>query len=290
MFLDDDDDRLPFAGRFPAALALIPASLACDDDDPGPDDCCEPDGVIVVVVVFFDPERFGTVAEPATRWPVSDPVDDCELSLRGITGRLLDPTTMRLPVLVAALSALTGETKGGGGGGMSVSDRAGSGLGRVGFLDGGGGVSVADEGAAVCLDLAAEGSGGGGISEVVAGLLVGASSPAQMASSYEAGGEANRAVGRGPDVDGPLVFFRIECAGCGASAEGTGSFLLPDGPGPCPESSFRGGVASSVLWLSTSRRREPAASRRVSINMTPKRRETGSPVQASSGQPATAGA
>ncbi len=171
------EDRLPFAGRFPAALALIiPASLACDDDEPCPD-CCEPDGVIV----RFDPDRLDTVAEPVARWPVSDPVDDCELSLRPTTGRRLEATTIRLPVFVRGLSALTGDT--GGGGCISVSDTGGIGLGKVGFLDGGGGVPSVDSGAAACLDLAAEGKGSGGMSEVVAGLLVGVSSPAEMTSS-----------------------------------------------------------------------------------------------------------
>lgn len=44
-------------------------------------------------------------------------------------------------------------------------------------------------------------------------------------SSPESGGDTNRAVGRGPEEDGPLVFFRIGWSGGGLDDEEVGSFI-----------------------------------------------------------------
>lgn len=41
----------------------------------------------------------------------------------------------------------------------------------------------------------------------------------QLGSSSESWGEMNRAVGLGPVVDGPLVFFRIGCGIGGLEAD-----------------------------------------------------------------------
>lgn len=45
-------------------------------------------------------------------------------------------------------------------------------------------------------------------------------SPGDDSSSSDSGGETKRAVGRGPDVEGPLGFFRIGCEGGGLLDEG----------------------------------------------------------------------
>lgn len=45
-------------------------------------------------------------------------------------------------------------------------------------------------------------------------------SPGDDSSSSDSGGETNRAVGRGPDVEGPLGFFKMGCEGGGLLDEG----------------------------------------------------------------------
>ena len=210
-----------FAGRFPAALALIPASLVADDDEPCPGSCG------VVGVDRLDPERFDDVVE-ATRGPASDPPD----GLRTITGFLLDAAvaaTILLPVLLVDFPPLVDEV--GGGGWVSISGTVGIGAGGVSFTAGDADIVVpvgeVGEGAVDCC-LAGKGSGGGGISKAAATVPADTASSTEMASSYEAGGDAKRAVGRGPDADGPLDFFRMDCGGGGFEDNGVGSFLLTE--------------------------------------------------------------
>ena len=250
--------RTAFAGRFPAALTLIPASLAADDDEPCPRSCG------VVGADRLDPERFDAAAEEATRGAASDPADDCTLGLRIIAGLLLDAAvaaTILLPVLVVDFTPLADET--GGGGWVSTSDTVGIGAGGVGFTVGGAEIAVpvgeVAEGAVDCC-LADGGSGGGGISKAAAAVLADTASSTEIASSYEAGGDANRAVGRGPDVEGPLDFFRMECGGGWFEDDGFGSFL----PGTsCPEVSWRAWPGSGS-WLSLPRRPGPNCSESIS--------------------------
>lgn len=233
-------DRLPvgaFAGRFPAALALIPGSLVCGDDEPGPSSCEE------VGVDRLDPERFEAVTNPATRGPESDPVDDCELGLRTITGFLLDTAvfaTIFLPV-VALLSPLADETDGGG----PISAPGVTGVGAAGIgstagdsVDFAKGDAVLGALASCCF--AREGRGGGGIATAAAVGLVDTTSASWIASSPAVGGEANRAVGRGPDAEGPLDFFRMGCDGGGLVDDGVSPFLLSDGTDPSAEVSREG--------------------------------------------------
>jgi hypothetical protein len=134
--------------------------------------------------------------------------------------------TILLPVLVADFPPLAGMA--GGGGGISASDTVGKGAGGEGFGEGGEEMFAIGEaaGGAACCRCADGGSGGGGISDAVATVLAGTSSSAETASSYEAGGDANRAVGRGPEAEGPLDFFRMECGGGGLDDEGIGPVLL----------------------------------------------------------------
>lgn len=198
----------------------MPGLLVCDDDEPWPSSC------EAVGVDRLDPERFEAVTNPATRGPESDPVDDCELALRTITGFLLDTAvvaTIFLPIVGAAFSPLAGKTDGGGG--ISVTDPADIEAGGPGVIAAG---EVITE-ATACLCLADEGSGGGGISDAVAAALFDVASPSWIASSAVVGGDANRAVGRGPDAEGPLDFFRIGCGGGGLEDDGVGSFLLLEG-------------------------------------------------------------
>lgn len=171
------------------------------------------------------------------RVPVSDPPDDCELSLRVITGFLFDAAvaaTIFLPELAAVFPPLADETDGAGR--NSPSDTVGMGDEGLCSTTGAGKVFTAGEatkGATACFFLADGGSGGGGIPEAITAVLADASSSTEMASSYKARGDANRAVGRGPDAEGPLDFFRMECVGCGLEDEGGGPFLLAGEPAPC---------------------------------------------------------
>lgn len=218
-----------FAGRFPAALALMPASLPWDDDEPCPRSC------EVVGVVRLDPERFDAVTYPATRVPVSDPADDCELGLRTMTGLLLDAAvaaTILLPALLVTFSPLAGKTDGGGR--ISVPGMLGLGAEGADFVVGDEWVSAGVEGEIACCSLDDAGSGGGGISEAPTGVRVVPSSPTVIASSYDAGGDAKRAVGRGPDAEGPLDFFKMECGGAGLDDDGVGPLELAEGADPCP--------------------------------------------------------
>jgi hypothetical protein len=213
-----------FALRFPAALVLNPWSFVCEDGDPCPSNC------EAVGVVRFDPERFDAATNPTTRWPESDPVEDCELCLRTITGFLLEAAvaaTTFLPVLVAVL-VVTGGT--GGGGGISATGATDVGdsvicFARVGPVTFGAGNWFVE--GVPCLFFTNNGNGGGGISAAAtAAVLVGVASPSWIASSPEVGGDAKRAVGRGPDEEGPLDFFKIGWGGGGLEDEGV-SPLLP---------------------------------------------------------------
>ena len=175
----------------------------------------------------LDPERFDAVAE-ATREPASDPPD----GRRTITGFLLDAAvaaTILLPVLVVDFPPLVDGA--GGGGWVSTSDTVGIGAGGVVFIVGDAEIVVpvgeVGEGPVDCC-LADKGSGGGGISKAAAAVLADTASSTEIASSYEAGGDAKRAVGRGPDVEGPLDFFRMDCGGGGFEEDGVGSFLLTE--------------------------------------------------------------
>ena len=212
-----------FALRFPAALALRPLSLVCEAGEVCPSNC------EAVGVVRFDPERFEAAPNPTTRWPESDPVEDCELGLRTITGLLLEAAvaaTTFLPVLVVVL-AVTGGTVGGGG--ISAVDTTDVGESVVCFARVGPGPFGAGDWfveAVPCLFFTTNGSGGGGISAAAtAAVLVGVASPSWIASSPEVGGDAKRAVGRGPDEEGPLDFFKMGWAGGGLEDEGVNPLL-----------------------------------------------------------------
>lgn len=166
-----------------------------------------------------------------------------------MSGLLLDTavlaTTFLPGVDVVVLSPVGGGT---GGGGMSAAGAT------VAFfpLLGSGGLDAGEElaNALPCLCFTDNGSGGGGISEaVIDAVLVDTASPSWMASSPEAGGEANRAVGRGPDEDGPLDFLRIGCGGGGLEEEGVRPFFPIDEAEPCSGVSRRGGVGS-LTWPS----------------------------------------
>lgn len=234
-------DRFPvgaFAGRFPAALALISGSLVCDDDGPGPSSC------EAVGVDRLEPERFETTTTPVACGPESDPVDDCELGLRTITGFLLDAAvlaTIFLPPVAAPFAPLADETVGGGP--ISAPGAAGIAAVCIGSTAGGPGAFAAREavvGALACCFLAAEGRGGGGISMVAAAGLAVATSASWIASSLVVGGDANRAVGRGPDAEGPLDFFRMGCDGGGLEDDGVKPLLLSNGIDPSAEVSCGG--------------------------------------------------
>jgi len=106
-------------------------------------------------------------------------------------------------------------------------------------------------------DFAAGGGGGCGCLSDTAVL------PDEAApSSPESGGDTNRAVGRGPDDEGPLVFFRIGCKGGGLDEEDVGSFVACFGGEPLsrafprpPWASLGGSsepdiILSSSCWLS----------------------------------------
>jgi hypothetical protein len=234
-------DRFPvgaFAGRFPAAFALISGSLICDGDGPGPSSC------EAVGVDRLEPERFETATTAVACGPESDPVDDCELGLRTITGFLLDAAVLAttfLPPVVAPFPPLAGETVGGGP--ISAPGAAGIGAACVGPTAGGSGVFAAREaavGASACCFLAAEGRGGGGISVAAAAGLADTTSASWIASSLVVGGDANRAVGRGPDEEGPLDFFRMGWDGGGLEEDGVNPLLLSDGTDPSAEVSCGG--------------------------------------------------
>jgi hypothetical protein len=217
-----------FARRFPAALTVRPPSLVCDDDEPCPSSCA------ALGVDRLDPARFEAATNPVTRWPES------ELGLRTITGLLRDAAVLAttfLPVVAAPFSPVAGRT--GGGGGISASDAADGWVSAAGSPAAGSGSFGAgeeDAGAVPCLCFTDKGSGGGGIAETVAAAVpVDMVSPSWMASSPEAGGDANRAVGRGPDEDGPLDFFKIGCGGGGLEDDGVSPFLPMEGTDPCPE-------------------------------------------------------
>lgn len=110
---------------------------------------------------------------------------------------------------------------------------------------GGGGGELAE--VVFCLCFTDKGNGGGGISELSTEVVLDdAASPSFPVSSPEAGGEANRAVGRGPDEDGPLDFFRIGCGGGGLEEEGVNPFFPPEETDPWSEAS-RGDRVDSLL-------------------------------------------
>lgn len=105
------------------------------------------------------------------------------------------------------------------------------------------------------------GRGGGGIAgaaiaTALAAVLVDAVSRSWTASSPEVGGDANRAVGRGPDEEGPLDFFKIGWAGGGREDEGVNPFLLVEEVDLCPGLP---GSPPAGSWASVSRPSRSAA-------------------------------
>ena len=74
----------------------------------------------------------------------------------------------------------------------------------------------------------------------VAAGLVDTASALWIASSLVVGGDANRAVGRGPDAEGPLDFFRMGCDGGGLEDDGVNPLLLSNGTDPSAEVSCGG--------------------------------------------------
>ncbi len=91
------------------------------------------------------------------------------------------------------------------------------------------------------------GSGGGGISKDVTIVLPDETSSSFVSSLSDAGGETNRAVGRGPEADGPLDFFRIGCGGGGLDDEGVGDLTSPfEESESCPWPGLAGNTGSEL--------------------------------------------
>ncbi len=76
------------------------------------------------------------------------------------------------------------------------------------------------EGVVFLSALSAVGRGGGGISDVA----LSDDTTSFAASSPDSGGRSKRAVGRDPDAEGPLGFFKIGCGGGGREDDGVGCF------------------------------------------------------------------
>lgn len=193
----------------------------------------------------FGLERFAAVTKPATRGgPVSDPAEDCELVLRTITGFLRDPafiTATFLPVEAVPLPALVGGAWADGR--ASAPDTVvADGEARAGPVGGGGGGGIIfDAREAVAggvmggVRLTDNGSGGGSISEEVAAVPVETPLLAKAATSTDPGGDTKRAVGRGPDAEGPLDFFKMGWGGGGLEEEGVSDFIPSARLNSCPE-------------------------------------------------------
>lgn len=181
------------AGRFPAAFALNPGGgWSIDTFEP-------PESGVTwfevasgigdtarCIIAFRDP------AEPTSRDPLSEVVDDCELILLGRSGRLFAPPEDATNFLVGPVFFLAGD----------ADDT------RTSF-------------------------------PIVAVLPEEGMSLSLSSSSADSWGERKRAVGRGPDDEGPLAFLRMGCDGGGlealeerlfkeALAEGVGSTVLCD--------------------------------------------------------------
>lgn len=82
-------------------------------------------------------------------------------------------------------------------------------------------------------------------------VLVGVASLSWIASSLKVGGDAKRAVGRGPDEEGPLDFFKIGWGGGGLEDEGVNPLLPLEREYPWSEVSC--GRAGSLPWLLAAR-------------------------------------
>jgi len=196
------------------------------------------------------------IAETASREPPSEPADDCELALRDITGLRLEAAVEATIFLVgvAPFSPLPVEEIGGGrisagDGGiavMAVFSRfivAGNGGGAIpdnGFCTGA--IGAAAEAASFRLT----GGGGGGMSDETA-VLPEDTSPSLTSSSSDPAGDTKRAVGRGPEVEGPLDFLSIGWVGGGLEDEGVGYFVFDfDELDSCPWSWLAGGTATRL--------------------------------------------
>jgi hypothetical protein len=163
------------AGRLPAALALSRSPLSCVVE-------------LTALLGFsdigetgrWDPSCLELKGTLLSLGPTSDPaVEFCELCRRGMAGRRLDADE----ATKAADFFL--------------------GVPPVDFL----GFSFALDPLESCFKSVT--ALVGVLSEVANSLSPISSSPSDL------GGDANLAVGRGPDVEGPLGFFRIGCAGGG---------------------------------------------------------------------------
>jgi hypothetical protein len=172
------------------------------------------------------------VVEFASRDPVSEPAEDCELALRGITGLRLD-AAVEATIFRVGVAPFSPFPDGAGGGRISLcggvavaafSRLMDDGNGGGGISDGAFGVGVSGafvDSSSACVS----GIGGGGISEETA-VLPEDTSPSLISSSSEPAGDTKRAVGRGPEAEGPLDFFRIGCRGGGLEEEGVGDFVF----------------------------------------------------------------
>lgn len=210
-----------FNGRFPSAFIESPEdSLVCDDEDVSSWDPARADAGRFMGALGL---AAATMVEADLCEPVSDPWDECELALRGITG-------LRLVAVEATIRLV-------GAGPFSPAPRCRvsgclpalifSRLVERGF--GGGG--ILDTPVVVDVFVAAAGavfspfSGmAGGRVEETAILPEERPSSSLPSSSTESSGTAKRAVGRGLEDEGPLEFFRIGCAGGGREDEGVGRF------------------------------------------------------------------
>lgn len=203
--------------------------LVCDDDDAAlswelPRPLCS---IALSIVRCL---AAAAMVVTASRTPVSEPVEDCELALRGITGLRLEAAVEATILLVgfALFPLLAGDGIGGG----RISTRGNAAVGTVGAGTGAAfatGVTKAGVVAAsgISSRFAGDGRGGGGISDAVIAVLPEDTSPSLISSSSEPGGETNRAVGRGPDAEGPRDFFSIGWGGGGLEDDGVGDLTPP---------------------------------------------------------------
>ena len=207
------------------------------------------------------PNAPDTTAEARAREPASEPPEDWELvRLIGMTGLRLEAAVVAT-IFRVDLAPFSPLGSGSGGGGISRRGASAEALAACLFspeAEEAGSTSVRGVGvtlAIISCRSVCDGSGGGGIS--LTGLGLGASGAAStttelfvrtascggvgsddtavlpedtllpfISSSFGPVGEAKRAVGRGPDADGPLFFFRIVRSGGGLVDEGVGDLRV----------------------------------------------------------------
>ena len=150
-----------------------------------------------------------------------DAVDDCELVLRGITGRLFADFVVAMTLFRAATGLLALPPEGA--------------VGAVVFsaLSVEGSFMVVGDSDVVFVFLAVGNGGGGIVDSSGTTLVIDVVAPPLDSPSPTRGGEANLAVCRGPGT-GALCFFRIGCGGGGLEEDGVGAFILTIASRPSP--------------------------------------------------------